>query len=55
MRKEVANLETLHIQLSKKPKIIHISCHADYDSRMKQFFLAFEEKDTGILDKVTES
>jgi CHAT domain-containing protein len=54
MRKEAANFETLKQILSKQPKIIHISCHGDYDEESKQFYLAFEEKDTGVLDKLTE-
>jgi CHAT domain-containing protein len=54
IRKDAANFEILKQILSKKPKIIHISCHGDYEESVKQFYLAFEEKDSGILDKFTE-
>ena len=54
MRKEAANFETLKTIISKRPKIIHISCHGDYDEDSKEYFLAFEEKDTAILDKMSE-
>lgn len=35
MRKEAVNFETLKFILSKKPKMIHISCHGDYDEEQK--------------------
>lgn len=40
--------------MAKQPKIVHISCHGDYDNEKKQYCLAFEKKDTALLDKLTE-
>ena len=54
MRKEAADFETLKLILSKEPKIIHISCHGDYNEQKKQFYLAFEKKDSGIRDELDE-
>ena len=48
IRKDAGNFDTLSQVLNKQPKIIHISCHGDYDSSNDQFFLALEEKNTGI-------
>ena len=33
IRKEAANFESLKQVLSKQPKIIHISCHGDFDEK----------------------
>lgn len=41
--------------LNKEPKIIHISCHGDYDQKTNSYYLAFEDKDTGKLDKLNEN
>ena len=29
------------------PKIIHVSCHGDYDKNMNKFYLGFEKEGTG--------
>ena len=34
--------------LAKRPKIIHISCHGDWDNRKKEFYIEIEEVGTGI-------
>jgi hypothetical protein len=54
LRKEAVDFEKLKSVLLKKPSLIHISCHGDYDKELKQYYLAFEEKETGVLDKFTE-
>jgi hypothetical protein len=54
MKKEAVNFESLKQILLSHPLIIHISCHGDYDEKERQYYLAFEEKDTGVLDKLTE-
>ena len=43
--------------ISRKPKIIHISCHGDRDPETNEFFLQFEntEAEIGICDKFTGS
>jgi hypothetical protein len=50
--KEAANYEILKVILAKKPKIIHISCHGAEEE--KEFYIAFEERHTGVKDKFTE-
>lgn len=35
MRKEAVNFETLKQILAKQPKMIHISCHGDYDEDLE--------------------
>jgi hypothetical protein len=47
------NFESFKQVLTLNPKMIHISCHGDYDKVQKEFYLAFEENGTGILDKFT--
>jgi hypothetical protein len=37
--KEVINWESLKQMIAKKPTIIHISCHGDYDKEKKEFYL----------------
>lgn len=54
MRKEAVNFESLKQIVASRPTIIHISCHGDFDEKKKQFYLAFEQKDTGIQDSLTE-
>ncbi|CDW81385.1 UNKNOWN [Stylonychia lemnae] len=54
IRKDAVNFENLKQILAAQPSIIHISCHGDYDLTLKQYYLAFEEKDSGILDQLTE-
>ncbi len=54
IRKDAANFEVLKQVIASKPKIIHITCHGDYEAKLNEFYLAFEEKDTGVLDKLNE-
>lgn len=35
--------------------MMHISCHSDYDTDKKEFFLSFEHSRNGISDKYHES
>ena len=52
--KEAVNNESLIQVVQKNPQIIHISCHGDFDKTgSEQFYLAFEDKDTGKEHKVT--
>jgi len=37
--------------IAKRPKMIHISCHGDYDRKHQEFYLKFEEYGNGISDK----
>ena len=42
----------------KKPKIVHISCHGDYDKKSQQFYLQFEKQgggENGIADNFNQS
>jgi len=41
--------------IAKKPKIIHISCHGDYDKHKEEFFLQFEQGLDGIGDRFNQS
>ena len=37
-----------------KPKVLHLSCHGDYDKQNECYYLAFEsKKDLGLLDKLS--
>ena len=53
--KEAINYDSLKVMINKKPKMIHISCHGDYDEDSGQFYLIFEGVGDGISDKFTES
>ena len=37
--KEAINFESLKRMIAKGPKMIHISCHGDYDPQEKEFYL----------------
>eukprot|EP00347_Sterkiella_histriomuscorum_P024050 403332474 len=54
IKRDAVNFEILKQILAAQPSMIHISCHGDYDIKLKQYYLAFEEKDSGVLDKLTE-
>ena len=49
---EIANLNSIRKILLKKPKILHISCHGEYEevNGEERFFLHFEDND-GKLEK----
>ena len=53
--KEAVNLETFKQVQTKEPKIIHISCHGDFDQKTKEFYLKFEEYGTGLVDRFYKS
>ena len=55
LTKTPLNFESFKQVLARKPKMIHISCHGDYDQKLKEFYLQFEQSGTGILDKVNQS
>jgi len=55
IRKEAINFESLKKMVAQKPKIIHISCHGDFDDEKKQFYLQFEGMGNGVADKFYES
>lgn len=46
---EIATRANLISVLSKKPRILHIICHGEYDRKKKQFYLCFENNE-GELD-----
>jgi len=50
---EPATVDSLNNLLLIRPKILHLSCHGDYDKQNETFFLAFEsKKEIGLLDKL---
>ena len=53
--KQAINFESLKEIISKKPQIIHISCHGDYDETNKEFYLQFEGIGNAKADKFSES
>lgn len=55
MAKQAINFESLKEMITRKPKIIHISCHGDFCEKNKQFYLQFETPGTGMVDKFYKS
>jgi Ni2+-binding GTPase involved in maturation of urease and hydrogenase len=51
LRFEAATNENLCEALSIAPKVLHISCHGNYNDH-KKFYLAFESTTLGLLDKI---
>lgn len=41
--------------VARKPKMIHISSHGDFDEDKKEFYLQFEQVGSGIVDKFNQS
>lgn len=55
LRKPI-NYESLQEIIALRPKIIHISCHGDYDHQKKEFYLQFEDEfGRGMVDRFTQS
>jgi len=55
IKKVAINSRSLQDTLTDNPKIIHISCLGDYDTKSKNFYLAFEKEFTGEEQKFTEN
>lgn len=54
--KQPINFESLSLIKTQKPKILHISCHGDFDHSKKEFYLQFEDESRkGLVDKFTQS
>jgi CHAT domain-containing protein len=53
--RDAINFESFKQTLTKCPKMIHISCHGDFDPIMNEFYLQFEELGTGVVDKFNQS
>jgi len=53
--KEAINGESLKEMIAKKPTMIHISCHGDYDKDQNEFYLLFEGVGDGISDRFNET
>ena len=53
--KTAVNFESLKQALTMNPKLIHFSCHGDFDQNLKEFYLLFEQRGTGIADKFNQS
>ena len=47
IKKEAVTRQSLAGVVTDSPKIIHISCHGDFDKTRDQFYLAFEVEGTG--------
>ena len=47
IKKVAVNSRSLQETIIENPKIIHISCHGDFDTIEKKFYLAFEKELTG--------
>jgi basic membrane lipoprotein Med (substrate-binding protein (PBP1-ABC) superfamily) len=52
--RESANVESIQRIISQNPKVIHISCHGDYDKDTQKFYLAIEDINNGVEDKFNE-
>ena len=46
---ECATSEQLIKMIQKKPKVLHISCHGDYDKATDEYFLEFENQKAELL------
>jgi len=49
--KQPLSFESFKHVLLQNPKVVHMSCHGDFDYESKQFYLQFEEYGTGMVDK----
>ena len=54
-RMETATVEALQNLFLIKPKIVHLSCHGDYDRKEETYYLAFESKNIGMMEKLDMS
>lgn len=53
-RMETATIDSLQNLFMIKPKIIHLSCHGDYDNKASTYYLAFESKKIlGMMEKLS--
>jgi len=43
IKKIAVNTESFIDTISENPKIIHLSCHGDFNKKEKLFYLAFEK------------
>ena len=55
INKIAINSRSLQDTLTDNPKIIHISCHGDYDKKNENYYLAFEKEFSGEELKFTET
>jgi CHAT domain-containing protein len=56
LRIEPASIDSLNQVMLFRPKVVHLSCHGDYDKQIEQYYLAFEnKKELGLLDKLSTS
>lgn len=55
-RIETATIDSLQDLFMIKPKIVHLSCHGDFDNKANTYYLAFEsKKKLGMMEKLTMS
>lgn len=47
---ETATVDALSKLCLQKPKIVHLSCHGDYDKDNDTYYLAFEDKEVSALN-----
>ena len=53
-RMETATIDSLQNIFMIKPKIVHLSCHGDFDNKANTYYLAFESKKSlGMMEKLT--
>jgi hypothetical protein len=55
IKKVAINSRSLQDTLTDNPKIMHISCHGDFDMKEKKYYLAFEKELTGEEQKFMET
>jgi len=55
IKKVAINSRSLSDTLTDNPKIIHISCHGDYDKESDSYYLAFEKEHTGEEQRFMEN
>ena len=51
IKKIAANSTSFNNTIIENPKIMHVSCHGDFNPVDKQFYLAFESEYTGMEEK----
>lgn len=54
VRMDIATIDSFTNLLMIKPKVVHLSCHGDFDKETDSYYLAFESKKViGMMEKLS--